>query len=195
MRWWQLKKRNADLERELRSDLELEEEEQRESGSSPEEARYAARRAFGNATLIREQTHETWGWAPLERLLQDLRYAVRQLRRSPGFTLDRRATSWHCGIGASTAVFSILDSVLLRPYAFRDPGQIVVWREVVQEAVKQYPSVPDNYRHFLYLRSHANTIQDAALIQNASFAVAPAEIIPASRRDSTSRLIFSLCWA
>ncbi len=170
MRRWQLKKRNADLERELRSDLELEEEEQRESGSSPEEARYAARRAFGNATLIKEQTRETWGWTPMERLLQDLRYAVRQLRRSPGFTLIALLIM-ACGIGASTAVFSIIDSVLLRPYAFRDPGQIVVWREVVQEAVKQYPSVPDNYRHFLYLRSHANTIQDAALIQNASFAV------------------------
>jgi predicted permease len=170
MRWWQLKKRNADLERELRSDLELEEEEQRESGLSPEEARYAARRAFGNATLIREQTRETWGWTPIERLLQDLRYAVRQLRRSPGFTFVALLIM-ACGIGASTAVFSIIDSVLLRPYAFRDPGQIVVWREVVQEAVKQYPSVPDNYRHFLYLRSHANTIQDAALIQNASFAV------------------------
>jgi predicted permease len=170
MRWWQLKKRNADLERELRSDLELEEEEQRESGSSAEEARYAARRAFGNATLIREQTRETWGWTPMERLLQDLRYAVRQLRRSPGFTLVALLIM-ACGIGAGTAVFSIIDSVLLRPYAFRDPGQIVVWREVVQEVVKQYPSVPDNYRHFLYLRSHANTIQDAALIQDASFAV------------------------
>ena len=135
MRWWQLKKRNADLERELRSDLELEEEEQRESGSSPEEARYAARRAFGNATLIREQTRETWGWTPVERLLQDLRHAVRQLRRSPGFTLIALLIM-ACGIGASTAVFSIIDSVLLRPYAFRDPGQIVVWREVVQEVVK-----------------------------------------------------------
>ena len=61
MRWWQTEERDADLERELRSDLELEEEEQRESGLSPEEARYAARRAFGNAALIKEQTHETWG--------------------------------------------------------------------------------------------------------------------------------------
>ena len=47
----------------------------------------------------------------------------------------------------------------------------MIWREVVQEAAKQYPSVPDNYRHFVYLRSHASTIQDAALLQNASFAV------------------------
>lgn len=170
MRWWQLKRRDADLERELRSDLELEEEEQRERGLSSEEARYAARRAFGNATLIREQTREAWGWTAIERLLQDLRYAVRQLRRSPAFTFTALLIM-ACGIGASTAVFSIIDSVLLRPYVFRDPGQIVVWREVVQEAAKQYSSVPDNYLHFLYLRSHANTIQDAALIQNASFAV------------------------
>jgi hypothetical protein len=80
MKWWQLKKRDADLERELRSDLELEEEEQRENGLPPEEACYAARRAFGNSTLIREHTHKAWGWAPFERLSQDLRCAVRQLR-------------------------------------------------------------------------------------------------------------------
>jgi hypothetical protein len=71
MKWWQLKMRDADLERELRSDLELEEQEQRESGASPEEARYAARRAFGNAALIKQQTREAWGWAPLERFVQD----------------------------------------------------------------------------------------------------------------------------
>lgn len=170
MKWWQLNKRDADLERELRSDLELEEEEQRDGGLSPEEARYAARRAFGNKTLIREQTREAWGWAPFERFMQDIRYAVRQLLRSPGFALIA-VLIFALGIGASTAVFSILDSVLLRPYAFQDPARIVVWREVVQEAARQYPSVPDNYRHFLYLSSHAKTIQDAALVQNASFAV------------------------
>jgi hypothetical protein len=78
MSWWQLRKRDVDLERELQSDLELEEEEQRQRGLSSDEARYAARRAFGNSTLIREQTHEAWGWAGLERLGQDIRYGVRQ---------------------------------------------------------------------------------------------------------------------
>jgi hypothetical protein len=58
MKWWQIRKRDADLERELQSDLELEEEDQRDKGKSPEEARSAAQRAFGNATLIREQTRE-----------------------------------------------------------------------------------------------------------------------------------------
>jgi hypothetical protein len=62
MRWWQIRKRDADLERELRSDLELEEEEQRENGLPSEEARNAALRAFGNTFLIREQTREAWGW-------------------------------------------------------------------------------------------------------------------------------------
>ena len=82
MKWWQIKKRDADLERELRSDLELEEEEQRENGLSAEDARYAARRAFGNTTLIKEQTHEAWGWATFERFLQDVRYAFRQPRKN-----------------------------------------------------------------------------------------------------------------
>ena len=126
MKWWQLKKRDADLERELRSDLELEEEEQRENGLSPEEARYAARRAFGNAALIKEQTHEVWGVASIERLWQDVRFAFRHLHRSPGFTLTA-VLILALGIGASTAVFSILESVLLRPYAFQDPGGIVIW--------------------------------------------------------------------
>lgn len=83
MRWWQIRKRDADLERELRSDLDLKEEEQRDRGLSSEEARSAARRAFGNPTLLKEQTHEAWSWAPFERLSQDVRYGLRQLRRAP----------------------------------------------------------------------------------------------------------------
>lgn len=83
--WWQLKKDETDLEREMRSDLELEEEEQLDKGLPPEEANHAARRAFGNETTIKEQVREAWGWAPFERLAQDSRYAVRPVRRNPGF--------------------------------------------------------------------------------------------------------------
>lgn len=129
MRWWQIGKRDADLERELRSDLELEEEEQRESGLPAEEARFAARRALGNPALIREQAHEAWGWAPVERFAQDLRYALRQMRRSPGFTLTS-ILILALGIGAVTAVFSLIDTALLRMLPVCDPGQLVEFKSI-----------------------------------------------------------------
>lgn len=124
MRWWQIRKRDRDLERELASDLELEEEEQRERGLPTEEAYYAARRAFGNPTLIREQTREAWGWAPVEQLWRDVRYALRQLRRSAGFAVTILLTLT-IGIGANTAVFSVINRVLLRPLPYPESDRIV----------------------------------------------------------------------
>ncbi len=129
MKWWQLKTRTADLERELRSDLELEEEEQREKGLPREEARYAARRAFGNTTLISEQTHEAWGWTPFERLFQDLRYATRQLERAPGFTATA-VLILALGIGAVTAVFSLIDAALLKMLPVESPEQLVQFKTI-----------------------------------------------------------------
>jgi predicted permease len=125
MTFWQLKKKDADLERELQSDLELEEEEQRERGLSPEEARYAARRAFGNPTLIREHTRTVWSWNMLENLLRDLRISVRTLFRSPGFSLIAVAVMALC-IGAATSLFTVVRSVLLRPLPFGDPARLVM---------------------------------------------------------------------
>jgi len=124
MRWWQIGKRNADLERELRADLELEEQEQRERGLSPKDARFAARRAFGNEALVKEQTHETWGWTPVEHFVQDLRYALRQLARSPGFAIAT-VLILALGIGATTAIFSLVNAVLLRPLQFPDQARLM----------------------------------------------------------------------
>src|SRR5882724_11782125 len=118
MKWWQSnwrqKKRDADLERELRSDLELEEEEQREGGVSEEEAHYAALRAFGNPTLIREQTLDVWSWNWLESLARDLRFSLRTLRRTPGFTAIAILVM-ALGIGANVALFTVVRGVLLKP--------------------------------------------------------------------------------
>ncbi|MBZ5618902.1 MAG: permease prefix domain 1-containing protein [Acidobacteriia bacterium] len=88
MRWGR-RKREEDLDRELRSHLDLEAQEQRENHLMPEDARYAAQRAFGNTTLIREATRETWGFTWLERLSQDLRYGWRALNYSIAGVLPR----------------------------------------------------------------------------------------------------------
>lgn len=164
MHWWQIRKRDADLERELCSDLELEEEEQRESGLPPEEARHAARRALGNATLIREQAHEAWGWATLEHLGQDIRYAVRQLLRSPRFSVVTVLTL-ALGIGATTAIFTLVCDVMLRPLPFTHADRLVTLEEKVAEWSNIYPTLPVSANHFTFWQRHSRSFDSMTLLQ------------------------------
>ena len=149
MRWWRkaldrLTRRGNDeqnLDREIRAHLELEAEEQIEAGQAPVEAAYAARRAFGNVTLIQEITREMWGWTALEKLGQDLRYAMRMMRKSPGFTAIA-VLSLALGIGANTAIFSVTDALFWKLLPVKDPRQLV-WIVATNGKERQVHWLPD----------------------------------------------------
>ena len=103
-------------------------------------------------------------------LHQDMRYAFRQLWKSKGFAVTAVVTM-ALGVGAVSAIFSVVHTVLLRPYPFHDPERLVVWRESIREIQSVNPVLPDNYRHYQNLKTHANSIEDAAIVQTAGFSV------------------------
>ena len=102
------------------------------AGMNRDEARRAAMRTFGNLTYLKEETRDTWGWLWLEQLAQDLRYGLRQLGRSPGFTLAV-VLSLALGIGANTAIFSLIDAVMLRMLPVKSPERLVLLNWVSQK--------------------------------------------------------------
>ena len=131
---WRLRRRapderQQDFERELRTHLELEAEERRDAGMDAADARDAASRAFGNRTLIVEEVRAMWGTPSLDALLQDVRYAVRTMRRAPGFTAIAVGSS-AIGIGACSVIFAIFNVAVFKPLPVAEPNRLMSLSEV-----------------------------------------------------------------
>ena len=126
-----------DLEEELRLHLELERQRQRDAGLPDDEALRAARRRLGNGALIRERTRDVWGWRWLDDLGRDVRHAVRALGRSPGFAAAV-VLALALGIGANTAMFSVVHGMLIRPLPYPDAGDIVRITEAMGPSMSRF---------------------------------------------------------
>jgi putative ABC transport system permease protein len=153
-------RREQDIEREIRAHLEAEAEEQQDGGLSAEESRSAARRAFGNRTLIGEDLRAIWGTPSLDAFVQDLRYAVRTIRHAPGFAAVAVASS-ALGIGACSATFAIANFAMFRPLPVVDPQRLMSLSEIA----RQSGEVNDiSYPDFLALRE-ARSFEGVAAVR------------------------------
>jgi predicted permease len=159
MKLWPWRGRRAAREQELNREIEwhLNEiaEEHEAEGLARQPALGAARRDFGNEVLVREDTRQVWGWLWLARLAQDGRYALRLLARSPGFTAVA-VVVFALGIGANTAVFSLVNSLLLRALPVEKPEQLVL---LATQRQTGDPSSVFTYPEFREAAGHTTSYQ------------------------------------
>lgn len=132
------RKLDEQLSEEIRTHVEMATEANVAAGMGPKEARYAALREFGNVTQVQERARDEHGWVWLEQGIQDLRYAARQLGRSPGFTV-LAILSLGLGIGAITSIYSVVDRAVLNPVPGRAPDQLMQIGEVTVMKNKTTP--------------------------------------------------------
>jgi putative ABC transport system permease protein len=152
------------MEEEMRFHLEMQVEQNRAAGMQAEEARYAARRQFGNQTWLREVSREMWSLNLIETMIQDLRFGARMLVKNPGFTLIVVITL-ALGIGANTAIFSVVNSVLLRPLSYPDAERILtLWEDHTRRdgPQREWTSPPG----FQDWREQRNVFEHVAAINN-----------------------------
>ncbi|MGC1367083.1 MAG: ABC transporter permease [Candidatus Acidiferrum sp.] len=146
--WWNWRKRSDELEKEIQHHLRMAETERVERGASQNEAQAEARREFGNVGLVKELAREAWGWRWLENLYEDLRFGMRTLQKSHGFTATAILTL-ALGIGANTAIFSVVEAVLLRSLPYKAPAHLV-WTTLENPKSEMHSSAVPHPTYFAW---------------------------------------------
>ncbi len=165
------RKFDREMDEEMRLHIELREREQIENGVSAKDAHTSARKNFGNSLAVREASHDSWGWAWLEHLSQDLRFALRMLGKNPGFTAVAMLTL-ALGIGANTAIFSVVYGVLLQPLPYKNSSRLLV----LNETTPKVGMVSVSYPNFLDWRADARKLSQFAAVYSVRFNMAGASV-------------------
>jgi predicted permease len=147
-------RREEDLEQEIQDHLRMAEQDRLDRGEDPEQAKFAVRREFGNVDMVKETVRNIWGWIWLDRLVQDLRYGLRMIRRNPGFSAAVVITL-ALGIGANISIFQILNTVDLRPLPVRNPEELVQ----VQSLQNGVPQVLFDYSLYHEINSKQKVVE------------------------------------
>jgi predicted permease len=163
----QRKRMLHELDEDIREHIARETQDNIERGMTPDEARHAAMRKFGNVTMVKEETREVWNFVWLEQLLADIRFGLRMLRKNPGFTAVAILTL-ALGIGTNAAVFSVVYAVLLRPLPYREPSRLVV----LHETTPKVGDVSVSFPNFLDWRAASHSFSQMAAVASVDFNLA-----------------------
>ncbi|HKX00259.1 MAG TPA: ABC transporter permease [Bryobacteraceae bacterium] len=160
-------RREASLDNEIQDYLERETRDNIDAGMTPDEARHAAMRKFGRPVLnVKEETRAVWGWIWIERLFQDLSYARRMLAKNPGFALVA-IISLGIGIGANCSMFSLADTLLLRPLPVLHPSQVVTVGSLT--TVDRFSAIVCSYRDYIDFRDQNKSFDGLLAYRVSSF--------------------------
>lgn len=159
---------DEELAEEMRLHMDLRAARLRQQGVEANDAARAARRRFGNTTVIRETSRDSWGWRWLEESLQDLRFGVRMLARTPGFAAIVVLTLG-LGIGATTAIFNVVNGVLLLGLPFREPDRLVALHEKIPKLMDR--GIPFSPPDYIVLTRQEDWFASVGSFQNTQYEI------------------------